>query len=85
MLVSLTGALPSQITNTPISKAALISKPYAKAAIMWTMFHHVATAFGAYGRASSLSLHIRIHSISLIPFEHRLQARLALQQEHGYR
>jgi hypothetical protein len=61
MLVSLTGALPSHMTSAPISKAALISKPYAKAAIMWTMFHHVATAFGAYGRASGLSFEMHIH------------------------
>ena len=62
LLVSLTGAIPSHITSAPINKAALISKPYAKAAIMWTMFHHVATAFGSYDR-EHLSCYLHLGNV----------------------
>ena len=63
LLVSLTGAVPyasnalssgATSLTTRLPSRGLATKEYAKVAIMWTMFHHVATAAGSYTRASRL-------------------------------
>ena len=63
LLVSLTGAVPyassalssgAMSLTTRLPSRGLASKDFAKVAIMWTMFHHVATAAGSYTRKSRL-------------------------------
>ena len=44
----LTGSSPSSSTSSPASSQSAAAKPYAKLAIMATMFHHVTTGYGAY-------------------------------------
>ncbi|KAK6421563.1 hypothetical protein LTR95_016801 [Oleoguttula sp. CCFEE 5521] len=49
LLLTMSGLVPLPGSPSPASTSSKSAKPYAKAVVAVTMFHHVTTSFGAWG------------------------------------